>query len=198
MKNILLAIASILILFTSITQAAVSPLGLSIGGPVQFPPRDFDITGARVSVLYGQNRDVSGIDIGLLGNITTGKFTGLAVAGLFNNTRGQSTITGLQFAGLTNINTQKISVYGIQAALGANYNSAEATVVGLQLALANMSAFTKVYGFQVGLYNKAREVRGMQIGLINSAQNLKGIQIGLLNFHNEGFFVVSPFLNIGF
>lgn len=194
--NIVILLAALIL--SIVAEAAVSPLAISIGGPAQFPPRDFDITGARVSLLYGQSRDVYGIDLGVLGNITTGKFTGIGVSGLFNNTRGQTTITGLQFAGLANINSQKTSVYGIQASLGANYNSAESKIVGLQFAPVNISAFSKIYGFQVGLYNKAREVRGFQIGVINVAQNLKGIQIGLLNFHHDGIFVVSPFINIGF
>ena len=187
------------VLFSHITtQAAVSPLGIAIGGPVQFPPNDYDIIGARVSLLYGTNRDVSGIDLGLLGNITTGKFTGAAVSGIFNYTKGMATITGLQLAGIANINTQKIRVVGLQAALGTNYNSAESSIVGLQLALANLSPNTSIYGFQMGLYNKARAVRGFQIGLINVTQNLSGIQIGLLNFYQDGFFKVSPLINIGF
>lgn len=197
-NKIILVFISLALVLVSTTQAAVSPLGVSIAGPAQFPPNDFDIMGARISLLYGKNRDVSGIDLGLLGNITTGKFTGAAVSGLFNNTRGQSTILGLQLAGLTNINTQKTNVYGLQVALGANYNKAESSVVGLQFALANLSPNTSIYGFQVGIYNKAREVRGFQIGLINATQNLKGIQIGLLNFYQQGFFKVSPIINIGF
>lgn len=198
MKNILCL--SILVSFLSLSSAfaAVSPVAISIGGPVQFPPNDFNIMGARISVLYGKHRDVSGLDVGLLGNITTGKFTGAAVSGLFNKTAGPTTILGLQLAGLANINTQKTRVFGLQAALGTNYNTAESSVVGVQLALANLSPNTNIYGFQMGLYNKARAVRGFQIGLINVTQNLSGIQIGLLNFYQEGFFKVSPIINIGF
>lgn len=198
MKNtsVFLILFSLFLSFN--TNAAVSPIGIAIGGPIQFPPNNWDVMGARVSLLYGTNRDVAGIDVGLLGNITTGKFTGAAVSGLFNYTKGMTTITGLQLAGIANINSQKTRVVGIQAALGTNYNSAESSVVGLQLALANISPSTTIYGFQVGLYNKARAVRGFQIGLINMTQNLSGIQIGLLNFYQEGFFKVSPVINIGF
>lgn len=192
-KSILFAV-----LLISTAHAAVSPLGISIIDPVQFPPSDFDIMGARASVVYGKNRDVTGLDLGLIGNITTGKFSGAAVSGVFNSTKGQSTILGFQLAGLGNFNSEKISVYGIQAALVSNYNSAESSVTGLQFSLANISANTTINGFQVGLYNKARSVRGLQIGLINMTQNLSGIQIGLLNFYQEGFFKIAPILNVGF
>ena len=186
------------VLSINMARAAVSPLGISIVDPLQFPPSDFDIMGVRASVIYGKNRDVTGIDLGLIGNITTGKFSGAAVSGLFNSTKGQTTILGLQLAGLANINSEKVSVYGIQAAILSNYNSAESSVVGLQVSLANISPSTTINGFQVGIYNKAREVRGLQIGLINMTQSLSGIQIGLLNFYQEGFFKIAPILNVGF
>jgi len=198
MKHISIITILFTVLLISTAQAAVSPLGISIVDPIQFPPSDFDIMGIRASVIYGKNRDVSGIDIGLIGNITTGKFNGAAVAGLFNSTKGQANILGVQLAGLGNINSEKVSVYGIQAALLSNYNSAESSVVGLQFSLANISPNTTINGFQVGIYNKARHVRGLQVGLINMTQNLTGIQIGLLNFYQEGFFKVSPIINVGF
>lgn len=198
MKNTKFLIVLSALFLISPVYAAMSPLGVSIVSPLQFPASDYDITGARVSLIFGRNRDFTGIDLGLLGNITTGKFTGLAISGLFNNTRSMTTITGLQLAGLANINSQKTTVYGIQAALGANYNNAESTIYGFQLALANLSENTTINGLQVGIYNKARAVRGFQIGLINMTQSLSGIQIGLLNFYNEGLFKVSPIINIGF
>jgi hypothetical protein len=180
-------------------HAAISPVSVAIVPPVQFPPGDFSVTGVRASVLWGKHRDVYGLDVGLLGNITEQTFTGVAVSGIFNNTRGVTNILGLQFAGITNINTNKTSVYGLQAALGANYNAAAANVVGIQLALlANVAPFTDIYGLQIGLYNRAKEVYGFQIGLVNVADNLHGIQIGLANFNNKGPFAISPILNVGF
>lgn len=180
------------------SQAALSPLSVSIFPPVQFPPSDFSITGARVSALWGRHRDVYGIDVGLLGNITDQSFTGIAVSGLFNATHGTTNVLGLQAAGLANFNTNKTSVYGIQFAALLNKNDAESKVAGLQLALANLSPNTNVYGFQIGIYNKARAVYGLQIGLVNDCTDLHGLQIGLVNFHHNGLFVVAPILNFGF
>lgn len=179
-------------------SAAVTPLSVSVVPPLQFPADDFSVTGLRLSLLWGQHRDLYGIDIGAIGNITEQKFTGIGVSGVFNYTKGNTTILGLQLAGLTNLNTNKTNVYGIQATLGLNMNSAAGSLVGVGIGLANISSFTDVYGAQIGIYNKANEVYGLQIGLINVASNLHGIQIGLLNFNNKGIFAVAPILNIGF
>lgn len=185
-------------LFSSAAHAAASPLSVSLFPPVEFPPSDFSITGVRLSLLWGSHRDMYGLDFGVLGNITQQDFTGLGVSGVFNATHGTTTILGLQLAGVTNINTNKTSVYGLQAALGMNYNTAESKVAGLQIAVANWSPFTHIYGFQVGVYNKARTVHGLQIGLVNDCEDLHGVQIGLVNFNHKGPFVVSPLLNVGF
>lgn len=178
--------------------AAFTPLSVNLVPPVQFPPSDYNITGLRTSLLFGRQRDMYGIDLGVLGNITDQNFVGLAVSGLFNITHGQTTALGAQLAGGANYNSQKTDVYGLQLALGANINKAASSVTGLQFALVNLADHTNVYGVQAGLYNRALAVYGFQIGLINVCDNLHGLQIGLLNFHSKGLFNVSPILNIGF
>ena len=180
------------------TLAAVSPVSVSVIPPVQFPAKDFSVTGVRASALWGQHYDVYGIDLGLVGNITEQSFVGSALSGVFNYTKGDTTVLGLQLAGLTNINTNKTNVIGLQAALGANYNSAASSVTGIQLALANLSKHTDIYGLQVGVYNRAKSVYGFQIGLVNSCDNLHGLQIGLINYNKTGTFLVSPIINFGF
>jgi hypothetical protein len=200
MKKYILVLAILSALVTNESaQAFVSPVSVNIAPPVQFPPSDFNVAGIRASVLWGRQRDVTGIDIGVLGNITEQSFTGLAVSGVFNYTQNTATVLGLQFAGVTNINTNKTSVYGLQLALGANFNQAASMVAGFQIAvLANVAPFTDIYGFQIGLYNRAKEVYGFQIGLVNVVDNLHGVQIGLVNFNKSGPFAVSPILNVGF
>jgi hypothetical protein len=179
-------------------HAAYSPLGLDIIPPVEFPPDDFSIAGARVSALWGRQRDVYGLDVGVLGNVTELNFVGLAVSGVFNTTYGSTTILGLQAAGAFNYNTNKTSVTGLQLALGVNRNVGESSVTGLQLALANLSDHTKIYGFQIGIYNEAEEVYGFQIGLVNKTTNLHGLQVGIVNFNAKGPLKLTPFLNVGF
>jgi hypothetical protein len=179
-------------------RAAFSPLGFALVAPVQFPPAEFSVTGARVSVGYGRHRDVYGLDLGLVGNITEGSFGGIGVSGVFNYNKGMSTVVGLQLAGIANVNVNKARIVGLQLAAGMNMNQAESSLVGVGLALANVSPFTNVYGLQAGVYNSANHVYGFQIGLINSAQTLHGLQIGLLNFNRTGLFAVAPILNVGF
>ncbi len=187
-----------LFLNTPAAQAAVTPVVVSLVPPVQFPAEDFAVTGARLSLLWGHQRNIYGLDLGVIGNVTDQDFAGIAVSGLANITHGTTTVLGLQLAGLTNYNTNKTNVIGLQAALGANINTAEASVYGLQLAAVNFCEHTDINGFQVGLYNKAQTVRGLQIGIVNMANSLHGIQIGLVNFNHTGLISVSPVINIGF
>lgn len=183
---------------TAQAQAAFSPISLSILPPVQFPAEDFNITGLRLSVLWGRQRDIYGLDLGVIGNMTNQTFVGTAVSGLFNINRGMTTILGAQVAGGANISKQKTNIFGVQLALGLNSLEAASSVTGLQLAMANLSPHTNIYGVQAGIYNVADQVYGFQIGLVNVVNNLHGLQIGLLNFHHQGLFSVSPVINFGF
>ena len=196
-KLICLSIFAFSTFFITHAEAAVSPVSLAILPPVQFPPSDFSVIGLRASVFWGKQRDIYGIDLGLLGNITEQDFVGIGISGLMNVTHGTTNIIGLQLAGAANYNTNKTSVYGVQAAL-VNLNTAASSVAGLQIGAANISKFTDVYGFQIGIYNRAQTVYGFQLGLVNQATNLHGIQIGLLNFHEKGIVSISPAINIGF
>lgn len=200
MKKLVFSILASFILLTTFSeaQAAISPVSVSILPPIQFPPKEFSITGARVSLLWGSHRDVYGLDLGVLGNYTAQDFTGIGLSGLINMTDGTTHAVGLQAAGVSNWNTNKTSVYGLQLAGILNRNKATSSVAGLQLALVNLSEQTAIYGVQAGIYNKARVVYGFQIGLVNDTTNLHGLQIGLVNFHRQGLFVVSPIINVGF
>jgi hypothetical protein len=191
-----LVVASIFVSLSA--QAGISPLGLSIVPPVEIPPSDFSIVGARVSVIYGENLNMYGVDLGVVGNVTDQNFVGIGLAGGFNYDKGTTTAIGLQVAGLANIDVNKANIFGAQIAALLNSDQAESTIVGLDLALVNYAPFTTIYGFQLGAYNRAHVVNGFQIGLVNVTDVLHGIQIGLLNFNHQGLFAFSPFLNIGF
>lgn len=199
MKKIL-SLLVVALAFVSIprSEAAMSPVAIAIVPPIQFPGANFDVTGLRLSALWGSQRHVYGFDFGVIGNMTNGQMTGLAVSGIFNLNKGQTTGVLLQAAGIGNFNVQKARIYGVQIAGIINSNQAESVVGGLQLALVNLAPFTNIRGFQVGIYNRARDVVGFQIGLVNVADHLHGIQIGLVNFHRQGLFSVAPIINIGF
>jgi hypothetical protein len=194
-------ITRILILLFSLFTAtsalgAVTPLAISVFPPVAFPGNDFTTTGVRLSLLWGDIKDVYGFDIGGIGNITDHGFGGIGISGVFNITKGAT--KGTQIAGLFNYNEQKTDITGLQIAGLLNRNAAASSVLGLEVAAINYVPFTSVTGFQIGVINKSLNVNGFQIGLINMTQNLHGIQIGLLNFYDKGLFVVSPVINIGF
>lgn len=191
-------VVSATFLFFSRANAAISPIAIDIVPPIQFPPSDFTVTGLRVGIV-GEHRNMYGIDLAAIGNITDLSFAGLAVSGIFNNTRGTTDIVGLQLAGITNINTGKTNVVGLQVAGAINANKTTSSVVGLNVAvLGNLSPNTSVYGIQVGLYNQAIDIYGFQIGLINNVTNLHGLQLGLINFNEKGLFRVCPIINAGF
>jgi hypothetical protein len=149
--------------------------------------------------VYGENRNVSGVDIGFA-HSTTGDFVGFGGLfplynhvggtttgvqwGLFNYTEGG--VTGWQ-SGWININAAKLK--GFQNGL-VNYNDIDT---------ADCS------GLQLGFLNTARHVHGVQLGLVNYAQTLNGVQIGLWNqVNSRGWGEFSPlpkafpFINLGF
>ncbi len=192
-----LIILTVIALLTTESQAFNSPVALGLAPPIQFPLREFSVTGVRLSGLWGRHRDVYGLDFGILGNVTDQSFTGIAVSGLFNVTKGTTHAIGLQAAGLTNINTKSAYIYGLQIAALLNNNIGSSVVNGFQIALVNKSDHTVIRGAQIGLYNKAQSVYGLQIGIVNDCENLHGLQIGLANFHHKGLFIVSPILNVG-
>jgi len=198
MKTLLRSLIVVMLFgFFQEARAFNSPLSISLLPPLQFPSSEYSVTGARLSALWGHHRDVYGLDVGLLGNMTDQRFVGVALSGLFNQTSGDTTILVAQAALGANLNSQKTSVYGVQVA-ALNKNDAESKLVGLGLGLANLSPNMSIYGVQAGIFNKARSVYGLQIGLVNSTTDLHGLQIGLVNFSVNQGFAVAPILNVGF
>jgi hypothetical protein len=197
MKLLRYLVAVSAILFVMPAQALYSPLEVALFPEIQFPSQDYSIAGLRLSLLMGKQQDIYGLDLGVVGNITTANFVGTAVSGITNMTSGPTIIVGLQASGIANVNDGDTTVYGLQVS-AINYNSATAEVIGFEVGLANEGSATNIDGFEIGLYNRANEVYGFQIGLVNIAKNLHGMQIGFLNFNVSGFFFVSPGINVGF
>lgn len=157
-----------------------------------------DVSGIRLQI-YGENRNVSGLDIGFA-HSTTGDFKGLGgLFTLYNHVGG--TTTGVQW-GL--INVTEGTVTGWQ---GGWINVNAAKVTGLQTGLINWNNISTadLSGVQFGLVNTAKHVHGLQLGLINYATSLKGVQIGVWNQVESRDWdqfdplpKVFPFINIGF
>ncbi|HEY9249315.1 MAG TPA: hypothetical protein VIO38_09300 [Rariglobus sp.] len=157
-----------------------------------------DVSGIRLQI-YGENRNVSGLDIGF-GHSTTGNFVGLGgLFTLYNHVGG--TTTGVQW-GLVNVTEGAVT--GWQSGW-FNINSAKVT--GLQTGLVNWNNIDSAdfSGLQVGFINTAKHVHGVQLGLVNYAASLKGVQLGLWNQVESRAWdqfdplpKVFPFINIGF
>lgn len=164
----------------------------------QLVSADQDVSGIRLQI-YGENRNVKGLDIGFA-HSTTGDFTGLGgLWTLYNHVGG--TTTGVQW-GL--VNHTEGTVTGWQGGW-INLNSAKVT--GLQTGLVSWNdiASADFSGLQIGLVNTGKHVHGVQLGFVNYAESLKGVQIGLWNQVNSRDWdqfdplpKVFPIINIGF
>ena len=101
------------------------PLGLSlVTPPVQLPSPSHTVFGAMVNVGYGQVRNLSVLDVGVVNNVTEG-------------------MTGLEFGAVNLAGT----CVGAQVG-GVNYAS---TVVGVQFGILNIAG--RLHGLQLGLVN---------------------------------------------
>ncbi|HEY8932521.1 MAG TPA: hypothetical protein VIM44_04325 [Rariglobus sp.] len=197
----LLKTLSVLTVASTLAVAAKAEAGFqaALWAPnLQLVSAQEDIKGVRLEV-YGENRNVTGLDIGFA-NSTTGNFTGLGgLFTLYNHVGG--TTTGVQWGA---VNYTEGAVTGWQGGW-INLNSAKVT--GLQTGLINWNDISKAdfSGLQLALVNTARHVYGVQLGLVNYADSLKGVQIGLWNQVNTRDWdefkplpKVFPFINIGF
>ncbi|MGB6128151.1 MAG: phaC PHA synthase [Psychrilyobacter sp.] len=172
-----------------------------LGVPGTNLPAEQRVNGVRLNLLYGENRNMTGLDINILALGETNNFTGVQLSpfwlgankvnnsftgvgiGAANIHMGQSTgvvwgmvnytndFNGLQL-GFVNFN-QKKSVINLG---GFNFNQGESTV-------------------DIGVVNFAERTT-FQLGAINFTNNLQGIQIGFINFAKNGFFPVFPIFNI--
>ena len=178
-------------------EPAVFQASLWAPSPQLVPATD-DVSGVRLQI-YGENRNVSGVDIGF-GHSTTGDFVGFGgLFTLYNHVGG--TTKGVQW-GVVNYTEGEVA--GWQSGW---INVSTANVKGFQSGLINYNdRFTAdVSGLQLGFVNAAKHVHGVQFGFVNYAETLKGVQIGLWNQVNSRGWdqfdplpKVFPFINLGF
>lgn len=222
-----------------------TPIQISVWNPVQLAPADWDVWGLRLNLPYGKNKEVFGVDLGLVNSASTfegvqmgfwndvggvsiypfipvpiysdakgiqigsynscllADFTGIQIAGNFNNARS---FTGLQAAGLWNDNMG--GCRGVQIALLFNANAvpvaaplgSSQSFTGIQIAgLWNRNGQVKSQGVQLAaLVNRSENMKGVQIGLINYAGNMTGLQIGMINIIKDNPLPFFPVINVGF
>jgi hypothetical protein len=136
-------------------QASVSPFQLALVSPVQLVSPGTSISGLRLSLIYGENRDVTGLDLGIAGH-TTGNFA------------------GVQFSAVSLVDGD-----GIGWQNGWLYNQVGGKFTGLQSAAVTNTR--DMHGLQWGFVNLADEMSGLQVGFFNQAQHLHGLQIGIID-----------------
>ncbi len=182
-----------LVLAACVVAAAVSfaestPVMLSLFTPVQIPSSEYDVTGFRLSLLYGDCKNFKGLDIGVVDH-TDGDFTGVQIGGV--NVIDDRLLGGQ--IGLVNWNSSDVREWdkistGAQIGL-LNYAG---SFCGLQGGIVNVTgdSFT---GMQSGFFNLARDMKGLQcggacfglIGVNVVSGSVRGCQIGLLNYAEE-------------
>ncbi len=137
-------VAVLLILLVSAgmqANAQSKPVQLALFAPVQIFPENTSIGGIRLSLIYGKNTTVSGLDWGLVTHTTSGTSQGWRAAFVGIN---EANFVGLE-SGFVNINDQNAE--GVQWGF---YNHAG-----------------RMNGLQFGFINHAGTMKGLQIGLIN-------------------------------
>jgi hypothetical protein len=183
----------------SATWAFVSPVGVSLVPPLEFPWRSASVIGARLNLIFGLHSSVYGFDFGGIGNMTDRNFGGVQLAGAFNRNAGDAHVFGLQAASVFNWNVKEVTIIGLQLTGGFNYNrGSKSALYGLGIGGIGNYCQGQLAGVQIGLYNQAGQVYGVQIGLINVAKDLHGLQIGLVNLSKTGGLLpFFPILHIG-
>lgn len=163
--------------------AETTPVMVSLVTPVQVPSSRYDVTGLRLSFIYGDCESFAGLDIGIVDH-TSSDFTGVALGGV--NAVGKR-MYGAQI-GLVNWNSNTDATWARRSA-GAqiglvNYSD---MFFGLQDGLINFSR-GKFMGWQTSFLNCAEDVNGLQsggyliLGVNVVSGTLRGCQIGIVNY----------------
>lgn len=182
----------------SVSALSAEPVMLSLPGNNNFPASQ-DVSGARLSLLYGQANNVKGLNLSVLGISEVDNFTGLDLGWFFGASKVNNEFKGV---GLSFVNWHEGHDTGANIGLLNMVND----VNGLNLGGVNYArGTTKVnIGFvnfneyeslvDIGFVNYA-ESTTFQIGLINATKNLDGLQVGLINYAENGVFPVLPLVN---
>lgn len=169
-------------LFVSSAQAegkkggGVTPFQYSIFNPIQLFGEEYDVYGCRLSLLYGVNASVCGVDAGMY-SYTTGDQYGFQGAGIICSREGDT--TGVTCAGIANLS--KGSESGVS--LAGLFDFAAGDFTGLQAA---------------GLVCHARKFNGVQISAFNHCDDFEGVQIGFINICKNQTLPFTLFLNFRF
>lgn len=177
---------------------AATPVQLSLPG-LNLPASQ-QVTGARLSVLYGQTGSMTGLDVPLFALSDTNNFTGVQFGLGLGAGRVRHSFKGVA---ITAVNWHEGQDLGVNLGLVNLTNQAQ----GLNAGLVNVG--NSMHGLNFGAVNIAQgnalanvgfinyaERTTFQLGLFNATQHLDGVQIGLGNYAANGIFPVLPLINI--
>jgi hypothetical protein len=185
-----------------------TPFQIALVYPVQLSRPDSSVTGLRVNLVYGRNKDLSGVDLGFTNHIT-GQFRGVQF-GITNLV--ENSFAGIQEGVL--FNDVEGDFAGIQG--GALGGSVKGTFRGVQGGFLNVTTSGDFHGWQTSAFSSVcdtdmrglqtslflnvvkGECKGMQFGAVNFCDRLKGVQIGLINIVENGPVKFLPLINACF
>jgi hypothetical protein len=157
--SLVLLAAAVCLMAAGPAGAQSKPVQLALVNPIQIFDETTTIAGVRISLLYGKNASVSGLDWGLVNSTTSGTSQGIE----------------LGFVGLNDANF---------VGLRSNFvDLNNGSVEGAQIGFYNSGGF--VNGVQIGFINNAGSMKGLQIGLINIIK--KGGQFPVFPIVNWSF-----------
>jgi hypothetical protein len=172
---------------------------ISLWDSVQAVDRARSIHGLRLTLPYGRNWDVHGVDVGIVNHVDNdlegvqwsvagfveGDMKGLQYNWLVSSVDGEA--QGAQFGVVNSVGALEGAQFG-----AVNYARDGATGAGFGLVNAYEGASV---GAQLGVVNYASRIEGVQFGLVNVTDHLHGVQIGLVNVARNGFLPVFVIFN---
>lgn len=185
-----------------------TPFQIALVYPVQLSKPDSSVTGLRLNLFYGRNKNLSGVDLGFTNHIT-GQFRGVQF--------GATNLVGSSFAGIQEgilFNDVEGDFAGLQG--GALGGAVKGTFQGVQGGFLNVTTSGDFYGWQTSAFSSVcdkdmrglqtssflnlvkGECKGIQIGAVNFCDRLKGVQIGLINIVENGPVKFLPLINACF
>jgi len=186
----------------------VTDVEVSFFSPYQLSGPEYDVEAFRFNGIYGENNNVNGIDLTIIGARTHGNFSGISLAWIFNivdndNTTplqmvsiynyvgNHNTVTGLQFVDIVNYCDNISTIKGLGFTGIYNYARNENNVFGIQLTfILNNTSRNNINGFQLaGILNLSdvSTINGFQMaGLLNISTEetiINGFQLaGIMNY----------------
>ena len=179
MKRLILALLVLILLPLSV-QAETSAQFQMVGRA----PDDPDVNGFRLVLLYGKNKSVRGLDLGLANFSEQETFNGFSFIMGISRTSVSSSGCACSFV---NIHEGKSSGFN-----GAFVNLVKNMETGANVGFVNVtenSSSVDIGGLSMSKKSKT------QIGFVNFTEELGTLQIGFLNFAENGFQPMFPFFN---